>query len=147
MISAYRCLGAFVAAVVLAGGSGEAGAASKKRAFDACAEAIKKEFGASPIEFDKFSRKGRRNMAFGELTLSDGTKAQIRCKYKGGRVHNLQFRGTNEPGNMWVDQRPAAATFVKPKEDKPDEDKTATDEKTAPDAKPVKPRFKKVPKN
>lgn len=124
--------------VAVAGLPGDARAASKKRVVDACAAAIKKEFGESPVEFDRFRRAGRKNNAFGELTLSDGTKAQIRCQYKGGRVRNVLFRAGNEQGRMWSKTRPEAAIFVEP-EEKDDEDAKAGagETKKAPD--PIRP--------
>lgn len=148
MTLGYRTLLPLALAIAVIGPVPDGLAASKERAVNACEEAIKKEFGTSPVEFGSFRRKGRRNFAFGELTMSDGSKAQIRCKFKAGRVQSLQFRGTNEPGNMWINQRPAAAIFVEEKKDKPDgeaEKKSEADETTKVEKKSGRTRFKKVP--
>ena len=115
MQKVYRHLGALLAAALLTGLSSQAEAASKDKTVNACAAAIKKEFGESPVEFDRFRRNDGRNFAFGTLTMSDGNTAQVRCQMRGGRIIGVQFRGSDEPGKSWVNQRPPAAIFVEKK--------------------------------
>lgn len=127
MISAKRHLGPMLAAVVLCGLPGQADAASKENVYNACEQAIKKEFGDSPVEFGKFRRSDSRSYAFGELTLSDGSKTQIRCSMRYSGFLNLQFRGSDEPGKTWINQRPAAAIYVEPKDEKDAKKDTGSD--------------------
>lgn len=139
MMKAYRHFAVLCASAVLMGVPDPAEAGTKQDTFDACKAAIKQEFGESPVEFGKFNRTSNRNNAFGELTMSDGSKAQIRCQVFGGKVLKVLFRGSNQPGRMWISERPAAAIYVEPKDekdadaeetaDKPERD--AADEKTA----------------
>ena len=124
MQKVYRHLGTLLAAALIMGLSSQAEAASKQKTVDACAAAIKKEFGESPIEFDKFRRNDSRNFAFGTLTMSDGNTAQVRCQMRGGKIIGVQFRGSDEPGKSWVNQRPPAAIFVEKKTDEKAADET-----------------------
>ena len=93
-----------------------AAAASKEEVFSGCAEQIAKEFGASPVEFNKFRRNDGRQMAFGTITLSDGSKRQIRCRMRKGRVLETKFRTDGQGSGAWSKERPPAAVYVDPEE-------------------------------
>lgn len=102
---------------------------SKESVFAACEDQMKAEFGEAEFEFGKIRREENRNMAFGELTLADGSKQQVRCTVQRGKVRGVKFRngqsGTRSSVGFWTDARPEGAVFVPPAEET--EDATAED--------------------
>lgn len=105
-------------------------AGSKAAILSQCEELMKAEFGEAEFAFNKIRRaEGNKQFAFGELTLTDGTKRSVRCALKRGQVSGVEFRtgntSTRAAGAFWSNDRPAGAEFVPPKEET--EEVAATD--------------------
>ena len=109
-----------VALVTAVWSTGPASALSPEVVFQRCAETLKKEFGEAEVEFKKFRRNGDREMAFGELQMTDGTTHEIRCRVRHGRRIDVGFRTDEGTGNnAWSADRPENAGFIEPEETAP----------------------------
>lgn len=103
---------------------------TKAEIFSACKEQMKKEFGEAEFSFNKLRRKdGNIGQAYGELTLSDGSKRAVRCTIQRGRFKGVSFRNSNtnrSQGGFWSEDRPAGAVYVPPAEPEAETDTTET---------------------
>lgn len=122
--------GAWIAMVALvAAGMAVPGAAhanSKEQVFEACRVQMEKEFGQAEFDFQSIRRSENRNFAFGEMTLEDGSKRPIRCRYQRGAVRDVRFRSDSEElGDRWSSERPDGAVYV-PLDDETEDPKGAT---------------------
>ena len=115
---------------------GTSRAGSKDDVFAACAARMTAEFGEAEFSFGKIRRSGNRNLAFGELTLADGSKRRIRCEVKRGKVRDVLFRNGNQSqlnGGFWEKARPAGAVFVPPEEANPTDPEQPSQDIAAPE--------------
>lgn len=117
----FAALAPVLAFAVMSATGSAAQAASKDEVFAACTAALQEEFGEAPIELNKMRRNGDRQMAFGQMELSDGSTKQIRCRVRNGSVSDVKFRtGTENSlggGQLWSEDRPVGAEYVPTEEE------------------------------
>ncbi|MFK7944624.1 MAG: hypothetical protein AB8B85_17180 [Paracoccaceae bacterium] len=125
-----------IAALALMMAATEAKADNKASVFEACEAEMRAEFGEAEFEFSKLRRsEGNRNLAFGEMTLTDGSKRSVRCLFQRGKVRNVLFRNGNTSGRLeggfWTGDRPPGAEFVPPAPEKTEQQEEQPQETAA----------------
>lgn len=115
-----------VLAGIALGGPAQAGS-SAATARNACGSALKEEFGAAKVTYQRMRNQNGVTLVVGRLEMTDGSTRRIMCRVRGQSVSDVRFDG----GGSWSSTRPANAGYIESEEEKAAREKAEAEAKAA----------------